>query len=264
MAAVLNRADMAHLRADAQQAAASTTGPWYEYTSVMNCEGSTPDTAASDAFCAGAYAECLGNTPAEGQGPSVRVYRREVDETGAPVPPGEWDLLGVTCLPELVPGDPAALTMDDILRAFRDTDFAVPDLRIEPRGNVTLVTLPTYFELVWPDAGFAPGEVDSPDPATMLGFHVDIKPTFNHVVYHFGDGSTLGPTDSLGGPYPDGDVVHEYARSGEHDVSAEVEYGGEFRVNGGNWIDIPGTVTVSGAPQTLAVKTARNRLYTNE
>ncbi len=168
----------------------------------------------------------------------------------------------MTCLPELVPGEPT-LGMARIIEAFRDTDFAVPGLVIQPKGNVTLVTLPTYFEVRWPTAGFEPDEVDRPDPATMLGYTVEIRPTLESITYVFGDGQKSEPTTSLGGPYPTGDVTTTYSRAGTFATRADVTYAGQFRVNGGAWIDIPDTVTVQGTPQNLQVRTATNRLVSN-
>jgi hypothetical protein len=42
---------------------------------------------------------------------------------------------------------------------------------------------------------------------------------------------------------------------------SDATYTGQFRVNGGQWIDIPGDVTIQGTPETLTVRTAKARLY---
>jgi hypothetical protein len=232
----------------------------YEYSSVANCPGALPGSPGADDFCPAAVAACSGNSAAQGTGPSVRLYRRQVDAAGTPT--GPWVELGATCFATAVPGKPV-LGMAQVLDAFRQTDFARPALAVEPRGDVTLVSLPTYFEVVWPESGFQPGEVDRPDPAKMLGYRVDIRPLLRSVTYHFGDGMTAGPTGSLGGPYPSGDITHAYATSGDYPVRADVTYAGQYRVNGGRWLDIPDTVTIRGMPHTLHVKTARARLYTH-
>jgi hypothetical protein len=153
--------------------------------------------------------------------------------------------------------------MAQILSAFRQTDFAIPTVALEPRGGVTLVTLPTYFQVLWSSDGFEPGEIDRPDPARMLGYRVEIRPVLRSVTYLYGDGTTSGETHSLGGPYPSGDITHRYSRGGDVEVRADVTYAGQYRVNGGAWLDIPDTVTVRGAPQTLHVRSARARLYTH-
>jgi hypothetical protein len=95
----------------------------------------------------------------------------------------------------------------------------------------------------------------------MLGFRVEIRPSLESVTYHWGDGATSGPTTSLGGPFPSGDISHAYTRSGTYSLRADVTYAGQYRVNGGAWLRIPGTVTIRGTPLPIQVKTATTRLY---
>ena len=38
-------------------------------------------------------------------------------------------------------------------------DFALPGVHVQPEGNVTLVNLPTYFEVRWPAQGVQPREI---------------------------------------------------------------------------------------------------------
>ena len=114
----------------------------FEYTSVTACPQSTPGSANGDVACVGAIQACAGNTPQQGQGPQIRLYRRELGANGIPVSTG-WQLIGTTCYPELVPGKPV-LGMGQILAAFHNTAWAKPTVHIQPEGNVTLVTLATY------------------------------------------------------------------------------------------------------------------------
>ena len=72
---------------------------------------------------------------------------KPVDDQDQPIAALSWQRLGVTCLPEMVPGTQPRLTMAQIQAAFHDTKFALATVNIQPEGNVTLVTLPTYFEL---------------------------------------------------------------------------------------------------------------------
>ena len=162
----------------------------FEYTSATLCPASTPGGANADVPCLGAVQACAGNTPAQGLGPMVELFRRELDPSGAPTTP--WQSVGTTCFPELTPGR-QVLGLAQILAAFHNTPWSKPTLRIQPAGNVTLVTLPTYFAVTWPEAGFQPGEADT---VTLLGQPVRIRPTLDHYSYVFGDGTTLGPTDS--------------------------------------------------------------------
>jgi hypothetical protein len=159
-----------------------------------------------------------------------------------------------------VPGATNVLTMQMILDEFHKTAFARPTPSIQPVGLKTLVNLPTYFELKWPAAGFAPNEVDT---TTLVGRRVEIKPTFQNATYIFGDGQSAGPTSSLGGPHPTGDVIHTYRKAAVAPVQVNVTYGGQFRVDGGAWVTIPDTVTIEGTPVNLTVAEAKARLYRN-
>ncbi len=144
--------------------------------------------------------------------------------------------------------------------AFHDTDFAVPTVNIQPEGDVTLVNLPTYFEVRFPEDGFGPDEVDRPDPARLLGHRIEVRPRLTSVTYHLGE-RTVGPTTDLGGPYPNGSVVQTYTRPGTYQVRADIVYTGQFRVGGSGWIDIPGEVPLTGTPVTLTVREAKSHLY---
>ena len=148
--------------------------------------------------------------------------------------------------------------MNDILSAFHDTPFAKPTASIQPVGLKTLVNLPTYYAAAYPTTGFEPGEVDS---TTILGFRVDIRPRATSYTYTFGDASALGPTNDPGGPYPNGGIRHTYTRPGTYPVRVDTEYTGQFRVNGGQWIDIPDTVTIQGSTSQLQVVEAVTRLH---
>ncbi len=137
----------------------------------------------------------------------VRVYRREVDAKGAAK--AGWEELGTSCL-----GDPMTDKQEPdskkILAAFHDTKFALPMVHIQPEGNLTLVNLPTYFEVKWPAAGFQPGEIDTP---TLLDRRVEIRPVARGYNYFFGDETGFGPTLSPGGIYPTGDITHVYTQA---------------------------------------------------
>jgi hypothetical protein len=227
----------------------------FEYTSATACATSIPDGANADIPCSAAIQACAGNTAAQGQGPQVRLYRRELDNNGKPVDP-TWLPIGTTCFPELVPGKPV-LGMARILDAFHNTAWALPAVQTQPEGNTTLVTLPTYFRVSWPKAGFQPGEVDT---TTLLNTPVRIRPTLKSYTYIFGDGTSSEPTLSPGGTYPEGDITHAYPKAGSYSSHVEITYGGEFSIRDGEWNLIPDTVTIGGQPQTITVKTAHPRL----
>jgi hypothetical protein len=257
----LDRAELAKINAQASGSKPGTVETPYAYAAVANCGSNRPDSPNPDDLCTTAVQFCAGNTPEQGLGPSVRLFRRAVNAAGAPT--GPWEQYGVTCFPEDAPG-PARprVTTAMVVAAFHDTAFARPTVDVQPKGNVTLVTLPTYFQTTWPESGYQPGEVDEVDPARMAGFRVEIRPKVKSITYAYGDGTTSGATTSLGGPYPEGDVTKTYPKAGDFEVRVDVTYGGEFRVGGGQWIDIPGDVTIRGTPETLTVKPAHAVLVT--
>ena len=225
----------------------------YEYVQVSFC-ASGPEDRLVDFYCEAAIRECANNSEDQGLGPATRVFRRE-----AGPPPGAWEPRGVTCFPNLVGQDAGPqLTMAMIIEAFHDTPFAKPEVSSQPEGNTTLVTLPTFYRVDFGD-GYGPDQVDTTD---LLGFTVDIRPRLDSITYHYGDGATLGPTTDLGGVFPSGSVVHEYSQGGDFDTHAVVVYGGQFRVNGGAWSDIPGTATITGDPTRITVMESRARLVT--
>jgi hypothetical protein len=230
----------------------------YEFKSVVDCEFNTV-TDPTEFYCTRAVSYCAEFEPGT-SGPLIQIWRRETYEDGRK--PGPWKRVGKTCYSDLVPSAPV-LSMAQIISAFRRTPFAKPMVHIQPEGNTTLVTLPTYFQATWPAQGFQPGEVDTADPAQMLGHTVRIRPLAASYTYTFGDGTGLGPTSSPGGTYPDGDVTHTYDNAGNYPTRIAVTYGGEFSLDGGPWIRIPATATITGPTQPLQVKTAHNRLYNN-
>lgn len=237
------------------------TGPWFEYDSVSVC-GGHPERPESDSMCMRAVVMCQSGV--NGDGPAVAIFRRELERNRQPMrgAAGRWVPVGQTCFPELVPGARNTLTMAMIREAFHDTDFTVPTVNIQPEGDLTLVNLPTFFEAKFPESGYGPGEIDEVDPARMLGHRVEVRPVLKSITYHLGD-QTLGPTTSLGGPYPNGDVRATYARPGTHEVRADIVYTGQFRVGGSDWFDIPGEVDLTGTAVTLTVAEAKSRLVTN-
>ncbi len=240
---------------------AGNSGPFYDFASTSVCGSPQPGDMNADVLCGVSWLMCR-NASGGGPGPAVVIWRREVNPDGTPVggSTGDWRAVDITCFPELVPGAGNVLTMAMIQRAFHDTDFSIPTVNIQPEGDVTLVNLPTYFEVEIPEAGFGPDEVDTPDPATLLGHRIEVRPRLKSVTYHLGE-RTIGPTTDLGGPYPDGSIVQTYTHPGTVQVRVDIVYTGQFRVSGSDWFDIPGQVDLQGTPVSLDVREATARLY---
>lgn len=247
----------------------ASVAPHYQYTWDYACPGAAPG-SANTPLCAAAIMACSGG--AGGGGPQIIIWQRQV----APSVSG-WNSIGTSCDPNAVPADsppagPGAppppppppprpvLTMAMILDAFNRTQFAVPTTTVQPKGGATLVRLPVYLQVTWPQAGFEPGEVNQVPAGQMLGYDVRIKPVLQSVTYSLGDGATIGPTQDLGGPYPTGTVTHPYTKAGRFTQRTSVTYGGEVSVNGGPFTPITGTATLTGPAQAVTVKTATNQL----
>ncbi|MCH8627186.1 hypothetical protein MM440_05145 [Arsenicicoccus piscis] len=248
---------------NAKPAANTPTVTW-EFDWVYNCPGNA--VGDGDRMCAGAVQACAGNDPQAGLGPQARIFARPVTNGT----PGAWQDRGLSCNPTGAMAQAAAqgatvaaprpvLTMAMVLDAFHRMPFAKPELVFQPTGNTTLITLPGFYAVQWPQAGFEPGEIDQIDPATMLGFDVRIRPKVVTYRYVFGDGTTI-ETDSAGGPYPDGDVKHAYTRAGRYASHIEVTYSADFSVAGGEWNEVPGTADIVGPAEDITVKLSRNEL----
>ncbi|GAA5032839.1 hypothetical protein GCM10023258_32200 [Terrabacter aeriphilus] len=147
--------------------------------------------------------------------------------------------------------------MADLKAQFMRTPWAKPQVTSQPAGNTTLVNLPTFYAVNWAAKGFEPGEVDR---SVLRGITVQIRPKLIGFTYVFGDGSTLGPTSSRGGVYPDGDVTHVYRTPGARPVRVDTTFGADFSLDGRRWDEIPSTVTVPGPTTTVTVREARSVL----
>lgn len=67
-------------------------------------------------------------------------------------------------------------------------------------------------------------------------------------------------TGEPGAPYPSLDVIHDYLRAASVSPQVNTTCAAEFRVDGGAWCDVPGTVTIAGDAVDLQVLTARPEL----
>lgn len=210
--------------------------------------------------CGAAYAYCRRHEPGT-PGPLGLVQRREVPPDG---PPGSWRTVSRTCLGRVPPtagqGPPAPNpppSPEQIARLWRHTPFSRAVPALQPPNGVTLVGLPTFVAATWSAAGYGPREIEH---HVLLGHDVRIRPSSARYVYVFGDGTTLGPTPSPGGPWPHGRIRHSYPRSGVYDLRIDALYAGHASVDGGPWRPIGAEVLVRGGPVRLTVAQALNRL----
>lgn len=179
-------------------------------------------------------------------------------------PKSEWTTIRTMCgLDDAPPGVPAPAvpTMGQIQTAFKQLPFSRPRVSIQPVGNVTLVNLPTYYRATWPDDnGLQPGEVSQ--PVKLLSWSVEFKIAPRSYTFHYGDGSSSGAVTDAGGVYPDGAIKHTYAKAQRAaQVSVDSQLTGQYRVNGGDWVDINAVADLQNEPvTTLEVQEAKARL----
>lgn len=229
----------------------------YEFRSRAACGGGFGAGVAAGALdsriCAAGLVNCFA------QGRSNTGINNQVDRRlrGSD---GTWQDAGYFCGSDPVTGQPAIPTRAQIEQAFLELPFAKPTVSVQPRGNVTLVNLPTYYQVHWPEAGLAPGDIS--EPVQLLSWSIEFRIKIDSYTYSFGDGTTSEPTTDPGGTYPDGAIRHSYtATRKDAAVKVDAQLTGDFRVNGGAWQPLTGVADLQDEPvTTLQVKQARTRL----
>lgn len=143
--------------------------------------------------------------------------------------------------------DEPTLTPDTVAAAFREIPLPEAQLMIQPPKGRTLVNFETNF---YTEQG------EFTRTVTLLGRQVELRIWPASFRWRFGDGD-VRETSSPGSAYPDLEITHSYRRRGRVAPSVDTTYAAEFRVDGGPWRDVAGTVTIPGSPQSLRVVTAR-------
>jgi hypothetical protein len=86
----------------------------------------------------------------------------------------------------------------------------------------------------------------------LLGQRIELRITPNGFTWHFDDGEST-TTTSPGSPYPGLEVTHDYLEATRVSPRVDTTYTAEFRVGGGSWQPVPGSVTIPGAAVRLEV-----------
>jgi hypothetical protein len=230
--------------------------PAVERVATPACTGNDPNTPgrALDGACPLLAEACT--APGQIRGSLSWIWQRPT--TGnAP-----WQRTGATCATQptdttTAPTAPV-ITPAMLRHAFRDLPFARPHTHVQPEGNITLVNLPTYYQVRWPTTGYQPGETTT---ITLLGATITIRPTATAYTYDFGDGTHHGPTTDPGGTYPTGHITHTYLDTNPGEPShITATYSGQYKLPHGTWQDIGITIPVTGPTTTVTVKQAHNEL----
>lgn len=156
---------------------------------------------------------------------------------------GDWVPLQVACRGG---SESPSLTPAVVATAFQR--IPLPALRsISEPGTKTLVNLDTIFHV---DATTLDRRI------TLLGQQVELTVTPSRFRWTFGDGTTR-ITTTPGQGYPAKTLVHRYLHAPttvEHHVA--ITWTATWRVNGGPWRDVPGTVTTTGPTTSLRIAEA--------
>ncbi|WP_250055075.1 hypothetical protein [Nocardioides bruguierae] len=175
------------------------------------------------------------------------------------VRPDGLDPLGTSCLTleEATAQDPqaAVITTAMVSRALQRVDLPRNELMIQPPDGETLVNIDT---LVHTEAE------PFTETVTLLGRTIDLDITPAQFTWTFGDGASLTTTDP-GRAYDPGlpmtaYVSHQYETAQQADLAVTTTWTARWRVDGGTWQDVDGTVESTSPAQRIQVRTATPRL----
>ena len=218
----------------------------YRYLWLPTCPGALPQVpGAVEMTCAGL------TTCADPALVRLTLYAQQLtDGNGQKIRVG-WTSLGTECR------DPAdlgpvkqqrrQLAWTDVLSAVRRV--GIPAEQVEA-PQYTLVNLDTTFYTT-------PAPIDR--SLTIIGYAVDVHIEPTTYTWNWGDGSS-DTTTTPGQPYPNTDVTHTYVhatREGpSNQLSVDVTYTIRYRVDGGEWLEVPETITIPGESTGLPIKQA--------
>ena len=154
---------------------------------------------------------------------------------------------GFYCPGEDTPAPAPQLTIGMIARAFQRIPLPASPLNIQPPNGRTLVNFDTNF--FTEDQSFD-------RTVRLLGRRIDLHITVSAYTWHFDDGEQL-TTSEPGAPYPHLQITHSYLRTGDYGPTLDTTYVADYRVDGGAWRTVPGSVTIEGDPEQLTAVEAR-------
>lgn len=144
-----------------------------------------------------------------------------------------------------------AVTDDLVATAFRRIPLPPSTFTIQPPGGRTLVNFETNF--------FTDQDGTLERSVRLLGQRVDLRIEADSYTWRFGDGESI-TTSGPGAPYPKLLVTHNYRTKGEYGPALDITWVADYRVGGGAWQPVPGSVTISGSPAELRAIEARPTL----
>ena len=160
------------------------------------------------------------------------------------------------CAGTATPMPSTAALRDEVIRLLHP-----PPVGVSPSTGTALINLRTLFWIS------TPTQVNL-GQAALIGFPVDLRVSYQHTDFDFGDGTTDTLT-TPGTPYhPATDCGpctdrfgHNYTHRGPVTITARTYWHAQFRIGTGTWTDIPGDVTATQPSRTtLTVKQSRATL----
>ncbi|MCR6711392.1 MAG: hypothetical protein NVV57_01305 [Demequina sp.] len=219
--------------------ASNTSGPPTEYVRAPRCtstivrQDQTPTCPNNDPITM----LCLDGSEAE-----LPIWFRSQN------PDGTWTDWSIV-RDYYCPGDAALLAA--IQHEWTQLQPQPSDINLEPNTGWVIATVPTIAM-----AGDAPRV----HLATLLGANVEIRATASGYRWEWGDGSHTTTTDP-GRPYPHATLTHTYPHAEDAaTVALATTWSGEYRVNGGPWIDFDSTISSDSTPVDLVIYDPRSRL----
>jgi hypothetical protein len=164
--------------------------------------------------------------------------------------------LGEQCFePDEAPAPTPQVTQALVLRAFQRIPVPASRVSIQPPGGKTLVNLETIFSTQAQEFSRTIG---------LLGHRVDLEIWPSRFEWVTGDGADFA-TDWAGRPWekgvPMGEyITHLYDDAADVTTRVDTTWSAKYRVDGGSWQDVGGTVTIEGEPFDLAVLSAAPHL----
>jgi hypothetical protein len=172
-------------------------------------------------------------------------------------PAGGEQYLGEQCFePDEAPVAPERqVTQAMVLRAFQRIPVPASRVEIQPPGGKTLVNLETIFSTEAAEFTRTIG---------LLGHRVDLEISPSQFKWVTGDGADFA-TDWAGRAWekgvPMGEyITHNYDDADDVTTRVDTTWSARYRVDGGDWHDVGGTVTIEGEPFDLAVLSAAPHL----
>ncbi|WP_454697743.1 hypothetical protein [Arthrobacter humicola] len=139
-----------------------------------------------------------------------------------------------------------------------------------PVAAGTVTAQPSPHTLRGAETNFFTDSAEQTFDITILAQKVHVVATPAQYTWSYGDGTTLGPQQSAGGPLPQdrwGEKTrtsHVYTQTGDFQVVLTTHFQGTYSVNNGPPLPIPGQGQFSSPPQTISVWRSITRNYADD